>query len=207
MTEQQEPNGSAAADTAASDAAESESLAPEASHAAAEHLVRQYTLGAMAVGMVPVPLLDLAALLAVQLKMLHSLARIYDIEFKADLGRSAVASLLGSVLPTSAAPTLAASLGKLIPVSGQLLGGGTLVILNGAATFALGRVFIQHFAAGGTFLTFDPEAVRDYFAQQFEAGKEVAAELKPKARRNAGGARGGSNASHGASVTEPPASE
>jgi hypothetical protein len=83
------------------------------------------------------------------------------------------------------APTLAASLSKLIPVSGQLLGGGTLVILNGAATYAIGKVFIQHFAAGGTFLTFDPETVRDYFEQQFEAGKQVAAELKPKARRRA----------------------
>ncbi|MBK1633097.1 hypothetical protein CKO31_20550 [Thiohalocapsa halophila] len=203
MTEQAQPDGAAAAGTAAADAAGAEPQAPEARHAAAEHLVQQYTLGAMAVALVPVPLLDLAALVAVQLKMLHGLAGVYDIEFKADLGRSAVASLVGSVLPTSAAPTLAASLGKLIPISGQILGGGTLVILNGAATFALGKVFIQHFAAGGTFLTFDPEVVRDYFEQQFEAGKGVAAELRPKARRHAGKARGGDTASTEAATGAP----
>ncbi|WP_295885983.1 YcjF family protein [uncultured Thiohalocapsa sp.] len=180
MTDQARPDSAADAGTA-----EAEPPAPEARHAAAERLVHQYTLGAMAVGLVPVPLVDLAALVAVQLKMLHGLAGLYDIDFKADLGRSAVASLVGGVLPGAMAPTLAASLSKLIPVSGQLLGGGTLVILNGAATYAIGKVFIQHFAAGGTFLTFDPEAVRDYFEQQFEAGKQVAAELKPKARRRA----------------------
>lgn len=197
MTDQAQPEG--AADDGTTAAAESEPQAPEARHAAAEHLVQQYTLGAMAVALVPVPLLDLAALVAVQLKMLHGLASVYDIEFKADLGRSAVASLVGSVLPTSAAPTLAASLGKLIPLSGQILGGGALVILNGAATYALGKVFIQHFAAGGTFLTFDPEVVRDYFEQQFEAGKGVATGLKSKAQRNGGKARGGEQAAAAAS--------
>lgn len=202
MTDQAQPEG--AADDGTTAAAESGPLTPEARHAAAERLVHQYTMGAMAVGMVPVPLLDLAALVAVQLKMLHGLAGVYDIEFKADLGRSAVASLVGGVLPSAVAPTLAASLGKLIPVSGQLLGGGALVILNGAVTFALGKVFIQHFAAGGTFLSFDPEAVRDYFEQQFEAGKAVAAELRPKARGNAGKARDDAG---GAAATEHPPGE
>jgi hypothetical protein len=36
----------------------------------------------------------------------------------------------------------------------------------------MGKVFIQHFESGGTFLTFDPQQVRDYYAQQFEKGKE-----------------------------------
>lgn len=155
----------------------------EQRHAAADHLVRQYTLGGMAVGLVPIPLADLAALVAVQLKMLHGLAGIYGIEFRADLGRSAIASLVGSTLPTSLSPGLAASLSKLIPGVGQTLATGSAVLLNGAATYAVGKVFIQHFAAGGTFLTFDPEAVRDYFAAQLKEGGEVAADLKEKQRQ------------------------
>lgn len=158
------------------------SLAREHRHAAAEHLLRQYVLGGMAVGLVPFPFVDLAALLALQLKMLHSLAGVYDIRFQADLGRSAIASLLGSAVPTSLSPTLAASLGKLIPGIGQTLASGTAVLLNGAATYAVGKVFIQHFAAGGTFLTFDPEAVRDYFLTQLQEGKRVSAELHKNKR-------------------------
>ena len=29
---------------------------------------------------------------------------------------------------------------------------------------SVGRVFIQHFASGGTFLDFDPESVRKHFS-------------------------------------------
>lgn len=166
-----------ATDAASNDAAVATSepqateMAPEKRHSAADHMVRSYALGAMAVALVPVPLVDLAGLVAVQLKLLHGLAGLYRISFRADLARAAVASLIGGVLPTAAAPALAFSLSKLLPVSGQLLGAGSQTLLSGAATYAIGKVFIQHFAAGGTFLTFDPEAVQDYFEQQLEAGK------------------------------------
>ena len=146
-------------------------LTPEQCHAEAERLVQYYSVGGTAIGLVPLPLLDMAGLVVVQLKMLHALAGLYRIDFRADLGRSAIASLLGGVLPSTLAPSLAASLGKLIPGAGQLLGAGTQAVVGGAVTYAVGKVFIQHFAAGGTFLTFDPEAVQDYFEQQLEAGK------------------------------------
>jgi hypothetical protein len=42
----------------------------------------------------------------------------------------------------------------------------------------LSRVFIQHFEAGGTFLSFDPEAVRDYFFEQYQKGKSVFKDMK-----------------------------
>ncbi len=160
-------------------------LSPEQCHAEAERLVRKYTFGGMSVGLVPIPLVDLAALVAVQLKMLHGLAGLYGIDFKADLVRPAIGSLVGGLLPTALSPSLAASLGKLIPGAGQVLGAGTQVAVNGAATYALGKVFIQHFAAGGTFLTFDPEVVRGYFEAQLKEGRQVAEELKPKGRRRA----------------------
>lgn len=178
-----DPSSGPAADRTAADAAEPAPPTPDAHHAAAERLVRRYTLGGMAVGLVPVPLVDLAGLVAVQLKMLHGLSRHYGVAFRADLGRSAAASLVGGVLPSALAPTLAASFGKLIPVYGHLIGGSSLALVSGAATYALGKVFIQHFASGGTFLTFDPEAVRDYFEQQLDAGRQVAAELQPGSGR------------------------
>jgi uncharacterized protein (DUF697 family) len=173
--------------TTAADDATAVPMTPPERHAAADRLVRNYTLAAMAVGLVPIPLLDLAGVMAVQLKMLHGLAPLYDIEFRADLGRAAVASLIGGTLPAAAAPALAFSLSKIIPLSGQLLGAGSQTLLAGAATYAIGKVFIQHFAAGGTFLTFDPEVVRDYFEQQLEHGKHMAAELKRKAGRGGDG--------------------
>ncbi len=42
----------------------------------------------------------------------------------------------------------------------------------GASTYAVGKVFIQHFESGCTFLSFDPRQVRDYYAQQYKKGKQ-----------------------------------
>jgi hypothetical protein len=51
------------------------------------------------------------------------------------------------------------------------IGTGLAVIaqptLSSACTYAVGKVFIQHFSSGGTFLTFSPARVREYFSQLF----------------------------------------
>ncbi|CAK8719710.1 DUF697 domain-containing protein [Candidatus Electrothrix aarhusensis] len=148
--------------------------------AEAKQRILYYTYAGMAMGFVPFPLLDLAALAALQLRMLHRLSQIYGVEFKASVGRSASSSLVGGLVPVSSAAPVAASLSKFIPGVGHILSYGTLLVLNGASTYAVGKVFARHFASGGTFLTFDPEAVRDYFAEQYEKGKEVVASLKKK---------------------------
>ena len=43
--------------------------------------------------------------------------------------------------------------------------------LNAAISYAVGKVFIQHFESGGTFLDFDPKKVRAYFEDQFREGR------------------------------------
>lgn len=141
---------------------------------AANKQVRNYAMGAGAIGLVPLPLIDLAALSALQLKMLHSLSKIYGVEFKPSLGKASVSSLLGGVTSLTMAAPLAASLSKFIPVIGQTLSMGSLAVTSSATTYAVGQVFKQHFASGGTFLTFDPEKVRDYFEEQLEKGKDLA---------------------------------
>jgi uncharacterized protein (DUF697 family) len=146
--------------------------------AKADKCVMRYTYGGMGIGLVPFPLVDLAALAALQLKMLHNLAEIYEVKFMDNLGKASISSLAGGYLPVANTSSFAASLTKFIPGVGAALAYGSAVMLNGATTYAIGRVFAQHFASGGTFLTFDPEAVRDYFAKQYEKGKEVVASLK-----------------------------
>lgn len=143
----------------------------------ANNTVKNYMLVSMAIGVIPLPLVDLAALTAAQLKMLHSLSKLYEVEFSKNMGKSIIAALLGSVVPSTTAMTTA-SVTKFIPVIGSATGTIAMVALAGASTYAIGKVFIQHFEAGGTFLTFDPEAVRAYFAEEFKKGQEVAAELK-----------------------------
>ena len=49
-------------------------------------------------------------------------------------------------------------------------------VFAGASTYAIGKVFIQHFESGGTFLDFEPAKVRAYFSQQFDKGRDLASE-------------------------------
>ncbi|MEK8015532.1 MAG: DUF697 domain-containing protein [Candidatus Parabeggiatoa sp.] len=137
----------------------------------ANNIVNRYMLGSVAVGIVPIPIVDIAALSSLQVKMLHSLAKLYGVEFSKNIGKSLIASLLGSGIPFSLARN-AASAAKSIPLYGQMTGMISMSILGGASTYALGKVFIQHFESGGTFLTFDPQKVKAYYAEQLEKGKE-----------------------------------
>lgn len=141
----------------------------------AEALVRKNVYISAGVGILPIPLLDLAAVTGLQLNMLYQLSRLYEVPFS----REAAKSIIGALMSGSSAAILARpawSLLKAIPVVGSAVGGLTLAILSGASTYALGKVFIQHFESGGTFLTFDPLAVRAHFARLQEEGRKVAAE-------------------------------
>jgi uncharacterized protein (DUF697 family) len=140
--------------------------------AQAEAIVKGYMLGALVVGLVPLPLVNMAALVGVQLKMLHSLANLYEVEFSSQLGGSLIASLLGGGIPVSLSFQVARFAVKSLPLYGWVAGLISGSLFGGAATYAMGKVFIQHFESGGTFLTFDPQQVRNYYAQQFEKGKE-----------------------------------
>jgi uncharacterized protein (DUF697 family) len=140
----------------------------------ADKVVRNYALGSIVPSLVPVPMLDLAAVTAIQLKMLHSLAEIYGIPFKQEFGKSAIASLAGGTVALSTARVVSSAI-KAIPVVGSLVGAATMPVINGGTTFAVGKVFIQHFESGGTFLTFDAAKVREYFETQFKEGKALIA--------------------------------
>ncbi len=58
--------------------------------AKADKCVMRYTYGSMGVGLMPFPLVDLATLSALQLKMLHSLADLYDVKFMDNLGKASI---------------------------------------------------------------------------------------------------------------------
>ncbi|RLC11327.1 MAG: GTPase [Deltaproteobacteria bacterium] len=142
-----------------------------------DKIVRNHVLGAMGIGLIPVPLADLAALTGLQMNMLRKLAKAYNVPFSKDKGKNMLASLVGAGVPVMSAGSLASFI-KTVPVVGQTVGALTMPAISGAMTYAVGKVFIQHFASGGTFLNFDPDEVRAYYAQMFEQGKDFTAGLK-----------------------------
>lgn len=142
--------------------------------------VKHYMWWSMGAGLIPVPFMDLVAVSAVQLKMLAEISSIYDIPFKTGRGKAVVGALIGSAIPSAVSYGAFGSLCKTLPVVGTVAGTTTMVLASGASAWALGKVFIQHFESGGTFLDFKPEEVREYFKAQFEEGRKVAATMGTK---------------------------
>lgn len=146
---------------------------------AAQDLVKKSMYASMAAGLVPVPIFDFLAVSSIQLEMLRRLSHIYGVTFMEGKGKNALAALIGGSFPTSVAP-LVISLTKMIPLVGSTIGAVSLPLVSGASTYAVGKVFIQHFESGGTFLTFDPETVRAYYAEKLKEGKTIASSQEVK---------------------------
>jgi uncharacterized protein (DUF697 family) len=133
----------------------------------ASHLVDRLSLRSGAAGLIPVPLVDMAAVGGVQLHMLRRLSEIYGVPFSENRGKSILTSLVGAVIPASAASTTA-SLMKGLPVIGTSIGVLTMPVVSAGATWVIGKVFIQHFASGGTLLDFNPPDYREFIKTQRE---------------------------------------
>ncbi len=143
----------------------------------ADNLVKNYVIVSLGLGLIPVPAADLAGFMALQVKLVHGLAKHYNVPFKESLGKSVIASLLsggGSALTVLGLGSLA----KAVPVLGVLGGGAGVSISAGALTYAVGHVFIKHFETGGTMLNFDAKGTREVFESKIKEGVEVAKNLK-----------------------------
>src|SRR5713226_5638125 len=137
----------------------------------ASQLVDRLSLWSGAAGLIPVPLVDMAAVGGVQLHMLRRLSEIYGVPFSENRGKSILASVAGAVIPASTATTTAmgvSSLMKGLPGFGTAIGALTMPVVSAGATWVIGKVFIQHFASGGTLLDFNPPDYREFIKAQKE---------------------------------------
>jgi len=141
--------------------------------------LRHHVLGALGVGLIPIPIVDLVALTGIQLNLLRKLAAEYDVPFSEDLVKNILGSLIGGSIPVLFSRAFFSVI-KGIPLIGSTAGALTMPILAGGTTYAVGKVFIQHFASGGTFLTFDPDKVREFYNEMFKEGQEMASNLNKK---------------------------
>jgi uncharacterized protein (DUF697 family) len=146
--------------------------------AEADKIIRQNVLWAAGGGAIPIPLFDMVAITVVEVKMLKELSALYEVPFKEDQVKNIVVSLLAGVGAPTLGMALTVSLVKAVPVIGYLSAFVAVPGLAAAFTYAVGKVFVQHFASGGTFLDFDPKKVREHFAREFEEGKVVAPKIK-----------------------------
>jgi uncharacterized protein (DUF697 family) len=142
--------------------------------AAANTIVERHVWYAVGAGMVPIPLLDAAAMAAINLWMVKELSAVYEVDYSEDRVKAVVGALTGGAAAgLLGRSTIANTVLKSIPFLGQTVAALSMSVFGGATTYAVGKVFIQHYAAGGTLLDFDPEKARAFFADQYEKGKRL----------------------------------
>jgi len=136
-------------------------------------IVKWHVLWSMGAGLIPIPLVDFAAVTAVQVDMLNQLASAYKVEHDESIGKTFVAALTSTTFAK-----VGSSLLKAIPGVGTLLGGVSMSVLSGASTYAVAQVAIHYFESGGTLKNLDWDLAKKMYEDAFEEGKEYASKVK-----------------------------
>jgi len=137
--------------------------------AKAMEIVSHYTVWSGAAGLVPLPLVDLITITAVQVTMLHKVAKLYDTTLSRDRLYATIGILTSGVVASSTGSIVTASLSKTLPGWADYIGSTMTSCVAGSLTYALGRAFIVGFETEGHALRFDSEALRRHFLALFQA--------------------------------------
>jgi uncharacterized protein (DUF697 family) len=134
----------------------------------ASEIIRNHVGFSLGAALIPMPGADLLAVSAVQLNMLRHLAKLYDLGFMDALGKNIISAVVGS-----SAARLGASLIKIIPGVGTIIGELSMPALSGASTYALGKVVANHFQNGGSLDDLDLNKARKGYETEIVEGKQV----------------------------------
>ena len=140
-------------------------MKPDERSEQATKLVDRFAVWSGVAGLLPIPVVDLVVVAGLQLQMLRRISQIYEVPFSENRGKALITSLLGAMIPTSSGLGMADAL-KAIPVVGTLISACVTPVLAAGATYAIGRVFIQHFASGGNLLDFNPPDYKEFLKGQ-----------------------------------------
>ncbi len=152
-------------------------MTDEQKHKAGEDIVRSYVMWSLGAGILPMPIVNFAALSMLQYNMLKRLCGVYGVQPDTVKLKNIVAVLVGGIAPG----ILAQSVFGFVPFVGVAMSISTLPVLSGGSTYALGRIFVSHLEAGGTVLDCNPAVMKEAFMKKFEEAKQVLPGLKKKA--------------------------
>ncbi len=139
----------------------------------ATDIIQSHVGFALGAALIPLPGVDLLAVTGVQLNMLRSLSKLYNVGFMDALGKNIISAVAGGSVAR-----LGASLIKIIPGVGTVIGEISMPVLSGASTYALGRVVARHFNSGGSLDNLDLQTARKGYKSEIEIGRKMAEELR-----------------------------
>lgn len=124
-----------------------------------------------AAAIVPIPVADLLALTAVQVRMVRDIAKIYGVDWESETLKGVISALLGTLSSAAISGSMLGSAIKVVPVGGTIMGSVGFAAFSSAATYAIGKIFVKHFEKGGTVSSFSAEAVEADLKKEFASAK------------------------------------
>ena len=112
--------------------------------AQARSIVERHKTFAAVGGLFPLPIVNVAGVTAVMLRMVKQLSDLYGVPFERDRTRSFIVGLVGGAVPTGLGTATASTLAFVLPAH-ALVGLGVSAISAGALTRGIGLVFLDHF--------------------------------------------------------------
>ncbi len=98
-------------------------------------------------GLMPLPVVNIAGITAINLRMVKQLSELYQVPFERDRTRSLLVGLIGGAVPTGVGTATSSIMMWIVP-GGMLLGLGAAAVTAGALTRGIGLVFIDSFERG-----------------------------------------------------------
>lgn len=139
----------------------------------ADTCIRNHVLAAMGIGLIPSFVIEVAGVTGIEVKLIQDLARIYSFPVPGKLiAYKILISLILTVGPLYLAVRMQSAV-KSVPVLGHAAYAGFMAVSNGAAVYAVGKIFQKHYESGGTFLGRGSGEIRQAFADNLSDGKKV----------------------------------
>ncbi len=95
-------------------------------------------------GLLPLPVVSIASLTAINMRMVQALSKLYGVPFQRDRARSLIVGIVGGAVPAGLGSATSSTLMWIVP--GALLAGmGISAVSAAALTRGIGMVFVESF--------------------------------------------------------------
>jgi uncharacterized protein (DUF697 family) len=113
----------------------------------AEKTIVRYTGYAALGGLLPLPAANVAALTALNMRLVKALSDLYGVPFEANQTRSMILGLIGGTVPTGLGFATGSMIGLIMPI-GAFVGLAVSSVSGAALTRNIGLLFIESFEKG-----------------------------------------------------------
>lgn len=137
-------SASPAANDAHSETAVRAALFAEKRRLFARKIVDQHKTYAAMGGLAPIPIVNIAVLTAIIMRMVKRLSELYGLPYQRDRTRSAIIGLMAGAAPTGFGAMAASTLAFIVPGPG-FVGLAVSAVTAGALTQGIGLIFVEHF--------------------------------------------------------------